>query len=359
MSMPLPAAAELFSIEEIARAAGVSPLDVDGAMLSARVVPDDGFVNLPDAVRCVRLLRGQQVPSGERELFAVRPGQKRATRGSVAASGAAHAGAFAVIAWLTLGLSSPDALPERLSPARLVFLATPGPGGGGGGGGARQPAPPAKAKLKGSAALRSPVPPPRLVSARRPVPEARRADPPPVRPSPKPAEPPPPPEPTVAPPVVAPVVTAPSDTRERAGVLGETAAETESRGPGSGTGAGTGTGTGIGEGEGAGIGPGSGGGTGGGPYRAGSGITAPELLHEVRPEYTEDARRMNIEGDVVLEIVVRRDGSVSDVRVLRGLGGGLERRAVDAVRHWRFAPARRHGTPVDVIVEVAVEFKLR
>jgi outer membrane biosynthesis protein TonB len=47
------------------------------------------------------------------------------------------------------------------------------------------------------------------------------------------------------------------------------------------------------------------------------------------------------------------------VRLLRGLGGGLDQRAIDAVKQWRFSPARRFGTPVDVMVEVAVEFKLR
>ncbi len=64
-------------------------------------------------------------------------------------------------------------------------------------------------------------------------------------------------------------------------------------------------------------------------------------------------------GEVVLEIVVRRDGSVGDLKVIKGLGGGLNERAVQAVRQWRFSPARRQGTPVDVIVEVAVEFRLR
>ena len=64
-------------------------------------------------------------------------------------------------------------------------------------------------------------------------------------------------------------------------------------------------------------------------------------------------------GDVVLEIVVRRDGSVGDVSVLQGLGGGLDQRAVAAVRQWRFSPARRRGEAVDVVVEVAVEFTLR
>ena len=53
------------------------------------------------------------------------------------------------------------------------------------------------------------------------------------------------------------------------------------------------------------------------------------------------------------------DGSVGEVRLLRGLGAGLDQRAIDAVRQWRFSPALRQGTPVDVVVEVAVEFKLR
>jgi TonB family protein len=85
----------------------------------------------------------------------------------------------------------------------------------------------------------------------------------------------------------------------------------------------------------------------------------PRLLREVKADYTEAARQSGIAGEVVLEIVVRRDGSVGDVNVLQGLGGGLNERAVQAVRQWRFAPAQRQGSAVDVIVEVAVEFTLR
>ena len=85
----------------------------------------------------------------------------------------------------------------------------------------------------------------------------------------------------------------------------------------------------------------------------------PRLLREVKAGYTEEARVRNLAGEVVLEIVVRRDGSVGDVKVVSGLPSGLNERAVAAVRQWRFAPATRHGQPVDVIVEVAVEFKLR
>ena len=147
--------------------------------------------------------------------------------------------------------------------------------------------------------------------------------------------------------------------RTRAGVLQQTPAENDSRGPGSGGGAGTGTGAGLGEGDGSGVGPGSGGGTGGGPFRPGSGIEAPRLLREVKADYTEEARQRGVSGDVVLEIVVRRDGTVGDVKVLQGLGAGLSDRAAQAVRQWRFTPARRQGAAVDVIVEIAVEFKLR
>ncbi len=189
----------------------------------------------------------------------------------------------------------------------------------------------------------------------------------PVRQPPKPIEaapdpPEPKPEPLKAerlPIVIAPIIAVPADARSRSGVLDQTTVQNESRGPGSEGGVGTGRGTGIGEGEGTGVGPGSGGGTGGGPYRPGSGIEAPKLLREVKPDYTEDARVRHLEGEVVLEIVVRRDGSVGDVRILQGLRSGLNDRAVQAVRQWRFAPAERLGAPVDVIVEVSVEFKLR
>jgi TonB family protein len=155
------------------------------------------------------------------------------------------------------------------------------------------------------------------------------------------------------------VVNAPSDAKDIPGVLVPTAPPLGSQGSGNGGGSGRGGGTGIGEGTGPGIGEGSGGGTGGGPYRPGSGITAPSIIREVKPDYTEEARRRSLAGDVVLEIVVKSDGRVGAVRVLQGLGAGLDQRAVEAVRQWQFAPARRLGTPVDVLVEVAVEFRLR
>jgi TonB family protein len=268
----------------------------------------------------------------------------------LALSGGIHAGLAATIVLLTtMGMTSRGRLvSDDFKAIRMVFLATPGPGGGGGGGGLKHPAPPPKAELKGAQKVHSPLP------VRRP--------PPPIDPPVQRVSDPPPPPPLKAeplPPIVAPIAPVPADTRDRVGVPAETPAETDSHGPGTGGGAGSGQGTGLGSGDGSGVGPGSGGGTGGGPYRPGSGITPPSILHEVKPDYTEEGRRRSIEGDVVMEIVVRRDGSVGDVKLLQGLGAGLDQRAADAVRQWRFSPARRLSVPVDVIVEVAVEFKLR
>lgn len=240
-----------------------------------------------------------------------------------------------------------DVIENEAQPVRLVFLAQPGPGGGGGGGGMKMRTPPPKAQRKGPQQVSSPIP-------------ARRL-PPPMRPAPKPVEPPPTPlEAKTLPPVMAPVAPIAADPRNQEGQLKEVAKEAPpSQGSGSGGGTGTGQGTGIGEGNGSGIGPGEGGGMGGGPYRPGSGVEPPRLLREVRADYTDEARRANVTGEVVLEIVVRRDGTVGDVRILQQLGSGLDQRAIQAVRQWRFSPARLKGSPVDVIVEVAVEFKLR
>lgn len=349
---------EVFTAREIADAAGVSAADVRKLIANGVIRPIAGrFVAQPDAVRAVRHLRRSValVPT-DRQIFGEHPGMKRSP-GALAASGALHGAALLVFLLLTMSVAAPEALP--VAPMRLVFLATPGPGGGGGGGGLKQPAPPPKARMKGASPLHSPVPPPRPPTTRPPEPEPKKTPPPPApEPVAKPVEPPPPAPPKPLPQVVAPVAQAPADPVDKAGVLAD-AKDSDSHGTGTGNGAGTGQGTGIGEGTGSGIGPGSGGGTGGGPYRPGAGITPPSIVREVKPDYTEEARRRGLAGDVELEIVVRADGSVGEVKVLRGLGGGLDQRAVDAVRQWRFSPAKRFGTPVDVMVQVAVEFKLR
>jgi len=343
------AAGQYYSSREIAEAAGVPETEVLAALGGA-----GGYVPHEDAVRIGRVLGGSShraagAPAAIFSIFAGGHDSMRTAGVPLALSSTFHACIFVAAVFLaTLGFAPAGATAAlaRPEPMRLVFVALPGPGGGGGGGGALQKAPPPKAEREGRRAMSSPLP--------------AREPPKPVEPAPKPPE--PKPEPLKSQPlpmVVAPLIAVPADSRSRAGVLDQTPAESESRGSGTGGGAGAGAGTGIGEGRGAGVGPGSGGGTGGGVYRPGSGIEPPTLVREVKPDYTEEARVRRLAGEVILEIVVRRDGSVGDLKIVKGLGGGLNERAIQAVRQWRFSPARRQGAPVDVIVEVSVEFRLR
>ena len=133
---------------------------------------------------------------------------------------------------------------------------------------------------------------------------------------------------------------------------------TSSNGTGSGSGIGTGDGGGIGSGSGPGVGPGHGGGIGGGIYRVGGGVSAPRVIYDPDPEYSEEARQAKYQGTVVLWIVIGADGRARDVRVSRALGMGLDQKAVEAVRSWRFQPAMKDGHPVAVQVNVEVNFRL-
>jgi TonB family protein len=143
------------------------------------------------------------------------------------------------------------------------------------------------------------------------------------------------------------------------GVPGAQSSLPYSGGPGSGGGVGGGTGSGIGSGNGPGIGPGSGGGFGGGAYRGGSGVIPPTLLKKVRPNYTADALRLGLEGTVALEVVVSRDGVPVEIRVTRSLDpNGLDDEAILAVREWRFIPGRIGETPVDVLVNILLDFRI-
>ena len=131
-----------------------------------------------------------------------------------------------------------------------------------------------------------------------------------------------------------------------------------SNGPGSGGGIGSGSGGGVGSGRGPGVGPGSGGGIGGGVYRIGGGVSAPRLLYGPDPEFSEEARKAKYQGTVVLWVIVGTDGRTHEIRVQRSLGMGLDEKAVEAVRVWRFEPARKNGQLVAVQVNVEVSFRL-
>lgn len=131
-----------------------------------------------------------------------------------------------------------------------------------------------------------------------------------------------------------------------------------SNGTGSGGGIGSGSGGGVGVGHGAGVGAGSGGGIGGGVYKVGGGISAPQAISAPDPDYTEEARRAKKQGTCVLWLIVDAAGHPRDIKVVRGLGLGLDAKALEAVKQWRFQPALKDGKPVDVQISVEVEFHL-
>ena len=346
---------EIFSVREIAMAASTSPAAILDLIAAGAMRSASGYVSYPDAVELVRMARAVASGAAPRPMFAAPPRRGRDTTPLVL-SGAFHLGI--VILVLVAGTVSTRTAAHRPRPqdaTRLVFLATPGPGGGGGGGGLRQAAAPPRAQLKGERAVSSPVSVTRRAEhrdAERPVQPAIAAEPDLARFARK-------AQARIAPPVTAPVASGAADAEDATGLVTDTDTTTDSQGPGELDGSGSGRGEGIGEGDGTGIGDGSIAGIGGGPYRPGSGITPPTLQREVKPVYTEEARRRGVEGDVLMEVVIRSDGSVGAVRVATALGAGLDERALEAVRQWQFFPARRLGTPVDVIVEIAVEFRLR
>jgi len=137
------------------------------------------------------------------------------------------------------------------------------------------------------------------------------------------------------------------------GVLGP-----PSNGPGFGGGIGSGEGTGIGSGKGGGLGPGEGGGFGGGAYSVGGNVTAPIPIYKPDPPYSEEARKAKYQGSVIVYIVVDAQGSVAECRVVKPLGLGLDEKAVDTIKTWKFKPGLKNGTPVPVKMMVEVVFRL-
>lgn len=238
----------------------------------------------------------------------------------------------------TYPITSAAVLPEQPN-SNIIWLQQPGPGGGGGGGGNRMKEPPRQAELPGKDKITVPVAkPPKLETTQ------VKNEPPPIEPVNIPAK----------------SLAAAQDTLPGA-IDAPTGPPTLSQGSGTGGGSGTGKGTGIGPGTGSGLGPGSGGGTGGGVYRPGNGVTLPEPIFQPRPNYTSDAMRAKVQGIVLLECIVRPDGSVTDVNVIRSLDStfGLDQEAIKAAKRWRFRPGTRMGEPVSVVVSIELTFTLR
>jgi len=131
-----------------------------------------------------------------------------------------------------------------------------------------------------------------------------------------------------------------------------------SNGPGYGGGIGSGHGGGVGPGGGGGYGPGSDGGFGGGAFKVGNGVTAPVVLYKKEPEYSEEARKAKYQGTVVLYIEVDPSGRAVNPKVVRSLGLGLDEKALEAVRQWKFKPGYKDGRPVTVAATIEVNFRL-
>jgi protein TonB len=243
---------------------------------------------------------------------------------------AAHAIALIIVA-ISLA-RSPASLSSIVVPppaARLVFTAE-GPGGGGREGGGEESAAPARrAQLVGREAVAiEPIVPPE-------APERLALPTPPIL----------------------------SGLRDAVGAINDLRpVEIDSRGPGAGPGADGERGNGAGRGRGGlfgdRVGPGSDGVDG---VQPGNGVTWPQLIQEVKPQYTADAMRARVEGTVELEVVVLADGSVGRIRLARSLDGlfGLDKQAIDAVRRWRFNPGTQQGKAIAVRVPVEVSFRLR
>jgi protein TonB len=270
------------------------------------------------------------VPTGEP--------QKRRFGNAFSVSLLSHIGGF--LLFVVVMSHWPEARPSPPplfdGPRDIVWIAQEGPGGGGGGGGNQQPEPVRKAELPGKEKITVPVEKPQQS---KPKPE----------------------EPKPEPKINIPAQTTMAALETVPGAVTSLALPTVSQGVGTQGGAGSGQGTGFGPGTGSGLGPGEGGGTGGGFFRPGNGVTSPFLIKEVKPGYTSEAMRAKIQGVVLLEAVVNPDGTVGNVQITRSLDPtfGLDQEAIKTVKKWVFAPGKRLGQPVPVLVEIEMTFTLR
>ena len=178
--------------------------------------------------------------------------------------------------------------------------------------------------------------------------------------------------------VVADPMLVPPDARVLPYGLRDSKSTDPSSGPGVGNGMGTGKGGGMGPGEGGGLGPGRGGNIGGGDYREGGGgpggggggtdynktftskdvTTKARVLSKPEPQYTEEARKNQVVGTVILRAVFTSGGQVTNITARSGLPYGLTERAIAAARQIRFVPATKDGRPVSMYIQLEYNFNL-
>jgi protein TonB len=278
-----------------------------------------------------------EMPS--RPIFSVDPLTFKRDRTSSAISFVIHVVAIALILALALKARTSMVLQPTVVVTPMDFKLTVPPPitmpvakvqGGGGGGGAHQIVEPTRGHLP-TIVAKTPITPPQIIRIDRPKLGV---------------------EPTE-------VVKMPdNNTLPNFGMSQSPQIALASQGKGSGSGFGQGLGGGIGAGHGAGAGPGSGGGYGGGLMSVGGGVSAPVVIHSVEPEFTDDARRANFQGSVSIKLIVDSQGNPQDVRLASHLGMGLEEKAIEAVRQYKFRPAMYQGHPVSVQIVMDVDFHL-
>src|ERR1700733_5880552 len=258
---------------------------------------------------------------------------------SSALSVGAHVAIIGLIIFLIIeARMHPKAVPPKQQLAAIDItpfrpIAPKGPAmGGGGGGGARELGPAPKGRLPKFS--ETPITPPMLA----------------VNEHPKLAV-----EPTIKMPpnVVLPNNNLPNLGDPRTSIVGPA-----SNGSGSGAGLGSGDGGGIGSGSGAGYGPGEGGGYGGGLYHVGGGVSPPVLIYSVDAEFSDEARRAKYQGVSVVSLIVDAHGMPQRIRVVRKLGMGLDEKAVEAVKQYKFKPSMYQGKPAPVEITIEVNFHI-
>ena len=250
-----------------------------------------------------------------------------------------HAGLIALVVWFVLHAPATVVVPQqaKVTPITIppyIPFTPPAPkaAGGGGGGGAHQVVEPSKGRLP-QIEHRQIAPPQKLIIDH--------------------------PKLAVQPSVVAPKqMNIPDNTMPNLGMPQSPQVAAVSQGPGDNSGFGSAGGGGIGIGQGSGDSQGIGGGYGGGVMNVGAGVSAPVLIHSVQPQFTNEARQARHQGVVTIQLIVDSNGNPENIRVVRSLGMGLDQKAIEAVRQYKFKPAIFHGHPVPVRLVVEVNFQL-
>jgi len=263
----------------------------------------------------------------------------RGSRSTTIVSVFVHVGIVALLLWVAMAVHTPvvDSSLAVVAPIQFTLYDPPPPPvmqvakvrGGGGGGGDHQLIAPTRGSL------------PKIV-ARTPV---------------TPLEPPKIETPKL---LIQPAVTIrmPETQMPKLGVPQTQQVAMASQGGGSAGGGGFGILGGIGSGHGTGQGPGSDRGYGGGVMSVGGGVSAPEVIHSVQPQFTAEARSQNYQGVVAVQLIVDSQGFPQDVRVVRHLGMGLDEEAIAAVKQYKFRPAEYEGRSVSVQMVIDVDFRL-